>query len=29
LEKIAKEALEKANEMDVDEPKLVWPILHP
>ena len=25
LEKIAKEALEKANEMDVDEPKLVWP----
>ena len=25
LEKITKEALEKANEMDVDEPKLVWP----
>lgn len=25
LEKLAKEALEKANELDVDEPKLVWP----
>lgn len=25
LEKLAKKALEKANEMDVDEPKLVWP----
>ena len=27
LEKLAKKALEKANELDVDEPKLVWPTL--
>ena len=25
LEKLAKRAVKKANEMDVDEPKLVWP----
>ena len=27
LEKISNEALEKANELDTDEPKLVWPTL--
>ncbi len=25
LEKLAKKAVKKANEMDVDKPKLVWP----
>ena len=25
LEKISNEALEKANELDTNEPKLVWP----